>query len=127
MSLFLNKNNNKFISYFKDDIYIDKSKLIEVTNNNIGIDRKQFMCVTRPRRFGKTMAISMLNAYYSKGCDSKEIFDKLNISKDDSYLEHFNKNNVIWLDMASLYTDIEDKNTFVIKLSKEIIDDLKEA
>ena len=73
------------------------------------------------------MAISILNAYYSKGCDSKEIFDKLNISKDDSYLEHFNKNNVIWLDMASLYTDIEDKNTFVIKLSKEIIDDLKEA
>ena len=54
MSLFLNKNNNKFISYFKDDIYIDKSKLIEVTNNNIGVDRKQFMCVTRPRRFGKS-------------------------------------------------------------------------
>ena len=127
MSLFLNKNNNKFISYFKDDIYIDKSKLIEVTNNNIGVDRKQFMCVTRPRRFGKTMAISMLNAYYSKGCDSKEIFDKLNISKDDSYLEHLNNHNVIWLDMASLYTDIEDKNTFVIELSKEIIDDLKDA
>ena len=81
------------------------------------------MCVTRPRRFGKTMALSMLNAYYSKGCDSAALFDKLNIASDSSYLEHLNKHNVIWIDMASLYTDIRDKNTFVEELSNEIMDD----
>ncbi len=83
------------------------------------------MCLTRPRRFGKTMALSMLNAYYSKGCDSKELFDKLNISNDPLYLEHLNKHNVIWIDMASLYIDIDDKNTFVSELKSQIIDDLK--
>lgn len=120
MSLYLNKNNDKFISYRNDDIYIDKSLLVGVTNKNIGIERKKFMCITRPRRFGKTMALSMLNAYYSKGCDSKPIFDKLQIANDESYLEYLNKHNVIWIDMASLYTGLNDKSIFVQKL-KEFI------
>ena len=126
MSLYLNKNNDKFISYRNDDIYIDKSLLICVTNKNIGIERKKFMCITRPRRFGKTMALSMLNAYYSKGCDSKDIFDKLKISNDESYLKHLNKHNVIWIDMASLYTNIENKDELVVELKKRILADLKE-
>lgn len=125
MSLYLNKNNDKFISYRNDDIYIDKSLLVGVTNKNIGIERKKFMCITRPRRFGKTMALSMLNAYYSKGCDSKPIFDKLQIANDESYLEHLNKHNVIWIDMASLYTGLNDKSIFVQKLKEFIYLDLK--
>mgnify|MGYP004507437109 CR=1 FL=1 len=126
MSLYLNKNNDKFISYRNDDIYIDKSLLVGVTNKNIGIERKKFMCITRPRRFGKTMALSMLNAYYSTGCDSKVIFDKLQIANDESYLEHLNKHNVIWIDMASLYTNIENKDELVVELKKRILADLKE-
>ena len=127
MSFYLNKNNDKFISYYNDDIFIDKSLLIDVTNKSINIERKKYMCITRPRRFGKTMALSMLNAYYSKGCDSKSIFDKLNIANDSTYLEHLNKHNVIWIDMANLYADTIDKNTFVEKLASEIMDDLKHA
>ena len=113
MSLYLNKNNDKFISYRNDDICIDKSLLVGVTNKNIGIERKKFMCITRPRRFGKTMVLSMLNAYYSTGCDSKAIFDKLQITNDESYLEHLNKHNVILTDMASLYIRSEIKMIFL--------------
>ena len=72
------------------------------------------------------MALSMLNAYYSKGCDSQSLFDKLNIANDNSYLEHLNKHNVIWIDMANLYTDIKDKNTFVEEIKFNILRDLKE-
>ena len=69
MSLYLNRNED-FSNYVNDTIFIDKSNLITITNNNISKPSSKFMCITRPRRFGKTMALSMLNAYYSKGCDS---------------------------------------------------------
>ena len=127
MSLYLNKNNDKFKEYKSARIFIDKSNLITITNSNISKPSSKFMCVTRPRRFGKTMTLSMLNAYYSKGCDSLSLFEKLNIAKDNSYLEHLNKHNVIWIDMASLYTDIRDKNDFFKELETNLLDDLNEA
>ena len=126
MSLYLNRNED-FSNYVNDTIFIDKSNLITITNSNISKPSSKFMCVTRPRRFGKTMALSMLNAYYSKGCDSQSLFEKLNIAKDNSYLEHLNKHNVIWIDMASLYTDIRDKNDFFKELETNLLDDLNEA
>ena len=127
MSLYLNKNNDKFKEYKSARIFIDKSNLITITNSNISKPSSKFMCVTRPRRFGKTMALSMLNAYYSKGCDSLSLFEKLNIAKDNSYLEHLNKHNVIWIDIASLYTDIRDKNDFFKELETNLLDDLNDA
>ena len=126
MSLYLNKNNDKFKEYKSARIFIDKSNLIKECNSLFGTSDK-YMCITRPRRFGKTMALSMLNAYYSKGCDSQSLFEKLNIAKDNSYLEHLNKHNVIWIDMASLYTDIRDKNDFFKELETNLLDDLNEA
>ncbi len=122
---YLNKKNSLFNSYYNDDIFVDKSMLIKECNSVLGSE-DSYLCVTRPRRFGKTLAISMLNAYYSKGADSKELFDKLAISKDASYKEHLNKHNVIWIDMASLYCSLNDKNQFVKKLKEFIYLDLKE-
>ncbi len=127
MSFYLNQNNGKFLSYYNDEVFIDKSMMINVINKNFNKETFKYMCVTRPRRFGKTMALSMLNAYYSKGCNSKEIFEKLNISKDSTYLDHLNKHNVIWLDMANIYTSIRDKNDFLIELETNLLDDLSEA
>ena len=124
MSLHLNKNNDKFKEYKSARIFIDKSNLIKECNSLFGTSDK-YMCITRPRRFGKTMALFMLNAYYSKGCDSAALFDKLNIASDSSYLEHLNKHNVIWIDMASLYTGLNDKTVFVKKLKEFIYLDLK--
>ncbi len=125
MSLHLNKNNDAFFDCRNGDIFVDKSLLIKECNNKIRKPDK-FMCVTRPRRFGKTMALSMLNAYYSKGCDSRSLFSGLKITDDSFYSEHLNSHNVIWIDMASLYTGIKDKKEFVNVLQSEIIEDLKE-
>ena len=66
------------------------------------------------------MALSMLNAYYFKGCDSSELFKNLKVSQYESYDKHLNKHNVIWIDMAGLYIRLNNKNTFVEKL-KEFI------
>ena len=86
------------------DFYVDKSMLIKVLNDKLNkIDR--FICVSRPRRFGKTMAANMIAAYYSKGCDSHGIFSSLKISKDPSFEDNINKYTVIQLDMNDVVTN----------------------
>ena len=124
MGIYLNPNNNKFLEYYNSKIFVDKSRIINVINDSLNTTDK-YMCVTRPRRFGKTLTLSMLNAYYSKGCDSKELFDKLEISKSPSYLEHLNKHNIILIDIASLYSD--SRGEFLNKLNKNIINELNEC
>ncbi len=123
MSNFLNLDNQLFKFSINSKIFIDKSNLIKYCNEMISTNDR-FMCVTRPRRFGKTMALSMLNAYYSKGCDSKDIFDKLNISKDESYPKHLNKHNVLFIDMAGLYTALKNVDDFMDELERKILKDL---
>ena len=73
MSSYLNPGNKGFRESLNSEIYIDKTGLIEKTNAVLNT-RQKFLCVSRPRRFGKSMAANMLVAYYSKGCDSKELF-----------------------------------------------------
>ena len=96
MGLYLNRDY-AFERFVKNTIFVDKTLLIDVTNRNLDIESTKFMCVTHPRRFGKTMAILMLNDYYSKGANTKYLFDELKISKSKSYLKHLNNHNVILL------------------------------
>ena len=126
MAIYLNRNNTKFASCKEDVVFVDKSLLIKETNACFGKDSKSFMCVTRPRRFGKSMALKMLNAYYSKGCDSKELFADLAIAKDPSFEKHLNKHNVLWVDMSEIYSYLDDPNDFLKKLEAEVIAELKE-
>ena len=123
MAIYLNQCNGKFRKYLKNRIFVDKSLIIKETNDAFGSE-ESYMCVTRPRRFGKTLALSMLNAYYSKGCDSRELFKDLKISKDPSFESHLNKHNVIWVDMAEVYTYLDDKDDFLEKLNAEVVHEL---
>ncbi len=126
MAFYLNCKND-FLAYVEDDIFVDKSSLIAVLNNHVNKPSSKFFCVTRPRRFGKTMTLSMLNAYYSKGCDSRDMFDKLNISKDSSYLSQLNKHNVIWIDMASVYSKLTNKADFLESIRFKLFKDFSLA
>jgi len=98
MGLYLNPGNQVFADIVKNDIYVDKTGLISYMNGRIGKE-KRFIASSRPRRFGKTMAARMLSAYYSKGCDSRDVFEGLEISRDPSFEEHLNKYDVIKLDI----------------------------
>ena len=124
--IYLNKNSDQFKKYLKNKIFVDKSLIIKETNDLFGSE-KSFMCVTRPRRFGKTLALSMLNAYYSKGCDSKDLFKGLKISKDPSFEEHLNKHNVISVDMASFYSGVKDKSKMLGAIEKAVVEELRES
>ncbi len=98
MAYFLNSDfkNNEFELMSKDKFFVDKTLLIDEINSLIGI-KDRFVCITRPRRFGKTVNAMMLASYYSKNANFKSLFDELEISKETSYLNHLNKHNVIYI------------------------------
>ncbi|MBQ3683205.1 MAG: AAA family ATPase [Succinimonas sp.] len=85
----------------KTEIFIDKTDFLEVMSSKIN-DEKRFFAVTRPRRFGKTVTAHMLSAYFSKGYAGQNIFDGLEITHKDSFPEHLNKYDVIYIDMNSI-------------------------
>ena len=77
---YLNPGNVAFQKKLNNQIYVDKTNLIKFCNMHVETGNC-FLCSTRPRRFGKSMAIDMLTAYYSKGCESKDLFKGLNVEK----------------------------------------------
>ena len=89
MGVYLNPGNVDFQEVLNSKIYVDKSELIQYTNSVLRTTQK-YICVSRPRRFGKSMAANMLTAYYSRGCDSREMFQGLKIAKHTEFEKHLN-------------------------------------
>ena len=116
MGIYLNPSNVGFKGTLAAEIYVDKTMLISELNTFIDKANK-YICVSRPRRFGKTIATNMLCAYYSKGCDSRDIFDKMKISKADNYEKYLNKLNFIAIDVASEYQNAKNKEKTLDKLT----------
>ena len=125
MGIFLNPGNDRFRQALNSQIYVDKSELISVTNKRVSSEQK-YICVSRPRRFGKSVNLGMLAAYYSKGCDSRELFDGLAVSKDEGYPDHLNKYNVIYLNMQQFLSESHDIGNMLELLSKSIMYDLED-
>ena len=119
MGIYLNPNNQNFYEAVNKEIYVDKSLLIE----RVEYLRKKvnkYICVSRPRRFGKSTDANMLVAYYSKGCDSLDIFNDLKISQTELYQKHINKHNVIHLDIQK-FLSVNDSIQEMIKDMNESI------
>ena len=109
MGVYYNPGNNSFAKCLKSKTFVDKTGLIQRTNSALGTEKSRIV-VSRPRRFGKTMAISMLKAYYSCGCDSRDLFHGLAIESDPFFEEHLNKHSVISFDVQGLFLKAKSKN-----------------
>ena len=99
MGMYVNPGNAGFAGILSGE-YVDKTGLIALVNAAIGTPNK-LVCSTRPRRFGKTFAAESLVAYYTRGADSRSLFEGLDISRDSSFEKHLNAYNVIHLDMTA--------------------------
>ena len=124
MGIYLNPGNAGFTSA-RAGKYVDKSGLIAVVNETLGKAEK-LSCISRARRFGKSYAAKMLCAYYDKSCDSRNLFNDLEIAKDPHYEEHLNKYNVIYLDITSFIGSVGLENT-VSFISERVIEELTET
>ncbi len=124
MGLYINTGNAGFVRA-RNSEYIDKSGLISVVNSTLFTERS-FSCVTRCRRFGKSMAAKMLCAYYDQSCDSRQLFTDLQIASDPQFEKHLNKYPVIYLDVTSFVTRFKD-DTILQHINDEMKADIHEA
>ena len=124
MGIYLNPENDGFWESIRSEIYVDKTGLIAVTNKYINTEQK-YICVSRPRRFGKSMALKMLAAYYSCGCDSRELFAGRKIEKQGTFQEHLNQYDVIFLNMQQFLIEAK-KGEVTEYLEQEVLEEVLE-
>lgn len=123
MGIYLNPENHGFRESINSAIYVDKTEMIAYTNQVLGTEQK-FICVSRPRRFGKSMTAEMLVAYYGKGCDSAALFEGLKISRNADFQKNLNKYNVIFLNIQEFFSRTHDVNKMKQLLEKSLTRDL---
>ena len=120
-------NNKSKVSLYKSEMqrpyFVDKTlilselfPLIESGNSHI--------CITRPRRFGKTVMANMIGAFFEKDEDTKEIFDQLKISKSPEYEKHRNKHDVIYIDFSKMPEDCDSYDQYISRIINRLKKDL---
>ena len=109
MGIYLNPGNEKFASALRSQIYVDKTEMISYTNSVVDTEQR-YICVSRPRRFGKSITADMIAAYYGVGCDSRELFAKYKASQLEDFDRHLNQYQVIQVDVNT-FRHRRDKNT----------------
>ena len=124
MGMFVNPDNLAFQAALNAKIYVDKSGILNYTNSVLG-STDAFICNSRPRRFGKSMAANMLTAYYSRGCDSKKLFHSFEIAKDKDFEKYLNQYNTIFLNMQEFLSRSYNVEKLIERVKKLVIRDLK--
>ena len=126
MGSYLNPGNFSFRGSLRSKIYIDKSELIAKTNEVLCTEQK-YICVSRPRRFGKSMAANMLAAYYDRSENTEDLFQNLAIGKDESYKEHLNQYDVIKINMQEFLSMSGTMEEMLEMLKKYLVSDFEET
>lgn len=126
MGRFLNPENSAFRDVLNSKIYVDKTGLLKYTNDAINTTSK-FICNSRPRRFGKSVTADMLTAYYSKGCDSEQLFAGFAIGKDADFKKHLNRYDVIHFDVQWCLAPAKNAEHVVPFIEQSVIGELKTA
>lgn len=128
MGFYVNPPADAFQAILKRGDYVDKSGLIAYTNRVLESDR-MLTCSSRPRRFGKSFAAKMLAAYYSRGADSRALFEQLEIAgiKDAQFNENLNKYDVLFLDITSFISMADKIGDTVRDLQTDVISELKDS
>ena len=124
MGTYFNPSNEGFRKSAKDEIYIDKSGLLNILNRKLGAE-KNCIAVSHARRFGKSQAAEMIDAYYSRGCNSKELFSELEISDSPDFEEHLNRYNVIHLDISSVWDS--HKEDLIESIHERVCEDFQKV
>ena len=118
MGVYFNPKNGSFTGDKNSRIYVDKTGLLEYLNGLLGTNGR-CVAVSHARRFGKSHAAGMIDAYYSLGCDSSNLFDDTAIADSAYYRKYMNKYNVIHLDISSVWIFI--KKIWQTQLKREYV------
>ena len=122
MGTYINRGNSEFLDIVSHE-YVDKTSLIPLINATLNSENR-YSCVTRCRRFGKSMAAKMLCAYYDKSCDSRELFVGLNVAKDKSFEQYLNRYYVISIDMTDFTTKYRNERDIVNFIQHDVMEEI---
>jgi hypothetical protein len=126
MGIFLNRGNEEFARAVNGQIYVDKTDMINFFNQVINTEQG-YVCVSRPRRFGKSLTANMIAAYFEKGCDSRGLFQGRKLSETENWDKNLNKYDVIRIDLAYLLASVGEPDKTLDELERGLISDLDEA
>lgn len=126
MGEFLNPNNVPYKRAKNSEIYVDKTGLLKTLNKRVNTMNNR-ICSTRPRRFGKSMAIDMIAAYYNLGEDSKELFSGSQIEEDVTFEKYLNQYDVLKLDMVVMCGRVQETQQLIAYMHQAIVKELKEV
>ncbi len=124
MGRLLNPSQIKFYEAVNSEIYVDKTNLLRYVNSVIRTEQK-YICVSRPRRFGKSVTANMLMAYYGKRNDARSLFENLDIAEDPGFEKHLNQYHVIWLNMQDFLSVAEDIGGFINRIRNSLITEIR--
>lgn len=125
MGGYLNPGSDLFEMALRSQIFVDKSGLIEKTNRCVRT-LQRYICVSRPRRFGKSMGVDMLAAYYDRSVDTKNLFQELKINSTEEYEKHLNQYDVLKINMQEFLSATENIDQMLRMLNDYLLFDLKE-
>ena len=126
MGRYLNPGNEAFKISVSSEIYVDKSNLISFTNKRLG-QEKRYICVSRPRRFGKSMTANMLCAYYDKSCNSKDLFHHLNIFQNEKFEQYLNQYDVIFLNIQHFLRKAGSPENLVNYIEEKVLAEIRKV
>lgn len=123
------------LTYFVDktDILDELVPLLELktdVSGNAGFGRgksPEYICITRPRRFGKTVMANMVASFFGKGADSSGIFDHLRAAGYEWYQRHLNQHNVIYIRFNEMPNNCRSYERYIARIERGLITDLRKA
>ncbi|MBO4698557.1 AAA family ATPase [bacterium] len=125
MGFYINAGNENLKIALNSEIFVDKSLVLQKLCSLLNTQQR-FICLSRPRRFGKTTVRDLMVAYFSKGCDSREMFSHLKIAKESCFEQNLNKFNVIAVDLGAIYNAAENKNDVLKNLKSKLLKDFRD-
>ena len=113
--------------------FVDKTLLLTKVIDSVEVDRQNYLCITRPRRFGKSVMASMLGAFFGNAVNAEDIFQNLEIAseevnrKKEYYAAHINKHNVIYIDFSRMPRNCTEYSRYIDRIQDGLNRDLLEA
>lgn len=106
--------------------FVDKTLMLRELFPYVSAGNRH-ICITRPRRFGKTIMANMISSFFQKASDSSEVFDSLTISQVDDYRRYKNQYNVIRIDFSKMPRNCDSYTQYIERIEAILIEDVKEA
>lgn len=106
---YFNPKDSFFSEFSKEKLFVDKTEMINIINEQFFENNKRYICVSSPRKFGKSCAAKMLCSYYSRGNDNKEVFKGLKVARNSSWVDNINKHNVIYMDISQMVCEMKSQ------------------